>query len=325
VGVAFLLSRQITRPILALDKGAKVLGRGQLDYQMNIKTGDEIQDLAETFNSMARDLKTYIANLQQTTQTKERIESELRVATEIQNSMIPRTFPPFPGRKEFDLYAVMQPAREVGGDFYDFFLEGQNKLCLVIGDVCGKGIPAALFMAISKTLIKTEALLGMKANHVLARVNEIIYPDNDTSMFFTGLCAIMDIGTGELSMSSGGHNPPLLGIKGNSYKVIDLPRGMVVGAMPDIKFEILKLTLKPGDVLFLYTDGVTEAMNAQNELYGMDRLGACLNRLSGSSVNGLVHGVRADIESFVAGTPQSDDITMLALKYNGQAGAPPSV
>jgi sigma-B regulation protein RsbU (phosphoserine phosphatase) len=316
-GVAYILSRRITRPILALDSGARLIGRGNLDHRLDISTGDEIQDLADTFNSMAHDLKSYIADLQQTTQTKERIESELRVATEIQSSMLPRIFPPFPERKEFDLYAIMHPAREVGGDFYDFFFVADNKLCLVVGDVCGKGIPAALFMAISKTLIKTEALLGFTADQVLSRVNDIIYPDNETSMFFTGICAFLDTENGGLSVGNGGHNLPLLSSAGGDFKLVQLPRGLVVGAMPHISYETQAINLAPGDTLFLYTDGVTEAMNGQGELYGTDRLTRCLDRLNGNSVYDLIHGVKADIEAHAQGTPQSDDITMLALRYNG--------
>ena len=316
-GIAYFLARRITRPIIALNRGVQVIGQGDLDHRLVITTGDEVQDLAGAFNKMVEDLKVYIRNLQETTSAKERIESELRVATEIQASMLPRLFPPFPDRKEFDLYATMQPAREVGGDFYDFFFLGPTKLCLIIGDVCGKGIPAALFMAISKTLLRTEALHEPSPDHVLFNVNNTLYPDNEASMFFTGLCAVLDTETGELTIANGGHNPPLLCPAAGEFKYINLPKGLVVGAMPDTGYLSDTYTMRPHDTLVMYTDGVTEAMDSQGRLYSEARLLSCLNDLQGKSVADIVHGVRMDIETFAGGTEQSDDITILVLEFNG--------
>jgi len=316
-GIAYLLARRITRPIIALNKGVQVIGQGDLDHRLVVTTGDEIQDLAEAFNKMAENLKVYIRDLQETTSAKERIESELRVATEIQTSMLPRLFPPFPDRKEFDLYATMQPAREVGGDFYDFFFISPTKLCLIIGDVCGKGIPAALFMAISKTLLRTEALHEPSPDHVLFNVNNTLYPDNEASMFFTGLCAVLDTESGELTIANGGHNPPLFCPSGGEFQYINLPKGLVVGAMPDTSYAFNTYTMRPHDTLVMYTDGVTEAMDGQERLYSEARLLSCLNDLCGRSVTDIVHGVRANIETFAGGTEQSDDITMLVIEFNG--------
>jgi len=314
---AILLSRRITRPIVALNKGVKVIGSGDLNHRLNVSTGDEIQDLAGAFNKMAEDLQVYIRDLQQTTSAKERIESELRVATEIQSSMLPRLFPPFPDRQEFDLYAIMNAAREVGGDFYDFFFVGQNKLYFVIGDVCGKGIPAALFMAISKTLLRTEGLRGFSPEEVLFSVNNTLYPDNEASMFFTGLCAVLDTDTGEITIANGGHNPPVISSGGKPFEYIQLPKGLVVGAMPDTKYESRTYKLQPHDTIFLYTDGVTEAMDPDQQLYSEGRLLKCLNSMQGKSASEIIHGVRADIDVFARGAEQWDDITMLALEYNG--------
>jgi len=316
-GIAYLLARRITRPIIALNRGVQVIGQGNLDHRLVVTTGDEIQDLAGAFNKMVEDLKVYIRNLQETTSARERIESELRVATEIQASMLPRLFPPFPDRKEFDLYATMQPAREVGGDFYDFFFISHSKLCLIIGDVCGKGIPAALFMAISKTLLRTEALHEPTPDQVLFSVNNTLCPDNEASMFFTGLCAVLDTETGELTIANGGHNPPLFCPSGGEFQYIQLPRGLVVGAMPDTSYVSKTYTMRRHDTLVMYTDGVTEAMDGQGRLYSEARLLSCLNDLCGRSVADIVHGVRADIETFAGGTEQSDDITMLVLEFNG--------
>jgi sigma-B regulation protein RsbU (phosphoserine phosphatase) len=316
-GIAYLLTRRITRPIIALNRGVQVIGQGDLDHRLVVTTGDEIQDLAEAFNKMSEDLKVYIRHLQETTSARERIESELRVATEIQTSMLPRTFPPFPDRKEFDLYATMQPAREVGGDFFDFFFISHSRLCLIIGDVCGKGIPAALFMAISKTLLRTEALHEPSPDQVLFSVNNTLCPDNEASMFFTGLCAVLDTETGELTIANGGHNPPLLCPAGGEFQYIKLPRGLVVGAMPDTAYVSNTYALRRHDTLVMYTDGVTEAMDEQGRLYSEARLLNCLNDLCGRSVADIVHGVRADIETFTGGTEQSDDITMLVIEFNG--------
>ena len=316
-GIAYLLARRITRPIIALNRGVQVIGQGNLDHRLVVTTGDEIQDLAGAFNKMVEDLKVYIRNLQETTSARERIESELRVATEIQTSMLPRLFPPFPDRKEFDLYATMQPAREVGGDFYDFFFISHSKLCLIIGDVCGKGIPAALFMAISKTLLRTEALHEPTPDQVLFSVNNTLCPDNEASMFFTGLCAVLDTETGELTIANGGHNPPLLCPAGGEFQYIKLPRGLVVGAMPDTGYISNTYSMRRHDTLVMYTDGVTEAMDGQGRLYSEARLLSCLNDLCGRSVTDIVHAVRADIETFAGGTEQSDDITMLVLEFNG--------
>jgi len=316
--IAFMLAKRITKPILSLSKGAKIVGSGNLNYQLDVKSGDEIQDLANSFNKMTSDLKIHIQELQKTTAAKERIESELRIATEIQTSMVPRTFPPFPDRKEIQIFATMKPAKEIGGDFFDFFFVDENKLCLLIGDVCGKGIPAALFMAISKTLLKTEAQRGFSPDEILLRTNEILYPDNDNSMFLTVFCAILDVKTGEMRYANGGHNPPLIYRSGQKFEFITMPKGFVIGAMPDIKFGSYDLTLGQGDIIFMYTDGVTEAMNPQSQLFSEARLKQCLSDFEERDVTEIIHRIRAEVESFSQDMPQSDDITMLALRFKGR-------
>lgn len=315
---AYRLSKRITQPILALNEGAKIVGGGNLDYQLEIKTGDEIEDLANAFSRMTNDLKIYIKDLQETTAAKERIESELRIATEIQTSMLPRIFPPFPDREEFEIYATMDSAKEVAGDFYDFFFIGENELCLVIGDVCGKGIPAALFMAISKTLLKNETLRGFPPAEVLSRVNNILYPDNDTCMFFTGFLLILNVETGRAQFVNGGHNPPLIYTGGSDFEFIQTPNSLVVGVMPDTKFESKELIFKPGDVLFMYTDGVTDAVNPDGQLFSAERLQQRLSNFKDEDVASITHLIAADIETFVQGMPQFDDITMLALRFKGK-------
>lgn len=316
--IAYRLSKKITEPILALSKGAKIVGGGNLDYHLEVKTGDEVEDLANAFNKMTDDLKTYTKNLKETTAAKERIESELKIAAEIQVSMLPRIFPPFPKRKEFDIFATMDPAKEVGGDFYDFFFIGENKLCFFIGDVSGKGVPAALFMVISRTLLKTEALRGFPPDQILFRVNNILCPDNDACMFVTIFCAILNIEIGEIQFANAGHNPPLVCANGHGFEFIQMPRGFVVGTMENTKFESKKLILKPDDVIFTYTDGVTEAMNLEAKLFSGERLKQSLSNLEGKDITNIIHEIRVQIKAFAQGMPQSDDITMLALKYNGK-------
>jgi len=262
----------------------------------------------------------FIENLERETQARERIASELRIAAEIQTSMLPSKFPPFPERKEFEIFAMMDPAKEVGGDFYDFFFIDKNRLCFVIGDVSGKGVPAALFMTISKTILKTEALRGLSSEEVLNRVNNILYPDNQTCMFVTIFSAILDLETGELQFANGGHNPPLICGSGRFFEFMDVPRGFVVGAIANSKCAGGKLTLRPNDIIFLYTDGVTEAMNPQSELFSEERLKSCLEnlQLQNKDITEIVNWVRQEILNFTRGAPQSDDITMLALMYKGK-------
>ena len=317
-GLAHRISKRIALPILKLKEGVQIVGKGNLDYRLNIKTGDEIEELASAFNKMAEDLKNHIEHLKRVTAENERIESELKIARNIQASMLPRVFPPFPERREFDIFATMVPAKEVGGDLYDFFFVDKNKLCLIIGDVSGKGVPASLFMAISKILLKREAMEGVSANEILARVNDVIVTDNQTCMFVTLFCVILDTDTGKMEFSNGGHNPPLIARAGGDFEFMNVPAGFVVGAMEDVKFTKGELTLSPGDGIFLYTDGVTEAMNSDKEMFSERRLWDSLCRLKGESPEKIIKGMMRKIEDFTQGAPQSDDITMLAIKFKGE-------
>ena len=315
--VSHIVSRKITRPILTLSEGAKIIGSGNLEHKFNINTGDEIEGLANSFNKMTTDLKNYISDLKDVTAQKERIESELKIAHQIQESMLPKIFPPFPERKEFDIFAKMTPAKEVGGDLYDFFLIGEDKLCLLIGDVSGKGVPAALFMAISKALLKTKALQGLSPDKILSEVNELLVPENESCMFVTVFCVVLDIKTGNVEFSNGGHNPPLVSKAGGDFEYLSIPKGFVVGAMENMNFKKGILKLDAGDSIFLYTDGVTEAMNEKGELFSEGRLKDSLSKLKNSDASAIINGVMSDISSFVKGAPQSDDITMMALRYKG--------
>ena len=287
---------------------------------------DEVRRFMSRDPGMAIDLiqlsiKRLIENLKVETEARERINSELRIARDIQTTMVPRTFPPFPGRKEFDIFAMMEPAKEVGGDLYDFFLVDQNRLCILVGDVSGKGVPAALFMAISKTLLKSEAMRGYKAGEILARVNNLLCPDNPNCMFVTVYCLILNTETGETECCSGGHNRPLLRTNDGVVEYLDAPPGFVLGFQENFSFESRTIHLKPGEMIFLYTDGVTEAQNARLELFSDKRLKACISALRDRELREIIEGVKQEIALHAQTEPQSDDITMLAVKYNG----PPNI
>ncbi|MBW1801870.1 MAG: SpoIIE family protein phosphatase [Deltaproteobacteria bacterium] len=450
------LSKKITRPILTLDEGVKIIGSGNLDHHLEIETGDEIEALAHHFNNMSQNLKDHIAkldqditrrerfeqarlifsgvqdaivgtysfdwiiphmvmekhemgsvlfkkgdksdklyyigsgsihlteinksvraghilgemglfraskertlsavcetdietysithdklfdlyyqdpsvgfrliqiitqrlieNLRAETKEKERIESELRIASEIQSLALPSVFPPFPGRKEFDISASMVPAKEVGGDLYDFFFIDDKKLCFLIGDVSGKGVPAALFMMTTKTLLKAEVLRGLPLEQVFFVANNIIAADNKTAMFISLFCAVLDTETGHLEYANAGHNHPLLCRRGKHFEFLRPKANFVLGPFENITFSSEKLTLQPNDVIFLYTDGVTEAMNHEEEFYSEKRLQKALSDLKDMEVAEILAGVSKDLRQFVQFTPQYDDMTMLAVKFNG--------
>lgn len=260
-------------------------------------------------------IKRFIENLTAETKARERIESELRIAQQIQASMLPTVFPV---STSFEIFAMMEAAKEVGGDFYDFFFIDDKRICFVIGDVSGKGVPAALFMAITKTLIKTVAKQGCETDEILARVNNILCPDNQTCLFVTIFCAVLDTSTGTIQYCNAGHNPPLtVSSAGTDY--VKVASGFVVGVMENSKCEHQSLKLSPGDTIFLYTDGVTEAMNTEKLQFGEARLKETLARLSSKDVQTMIKVVRRDVFDFAHGADQSDDITMLALKYTGTA------
>lgn len=249
---------------------------------------------------------------------KQQIASELSVATHIQTSMLPRIFPAFPAQKEFDIYAMTNPAKEVGGDFYDFFLVDDDHLAVVVADVSGKGIPAALFMVIAKTLIKDHAQRGTSPDVVFTEVNRLLCEANDEGMFVTAWLGVLELSTGHLSYVNAGHNPPLLRRAGGGYDYLRTRSGFVLAGVEETRYRSCSLELAPGDALFLYTDGVTEATDAEKQLYGEERLAAALNSHKDYAPKELLSAVRDDVEAFVGQAPQFDDITVLSLCYYGQ-------
>lgn len=279
-----------------------------------IPQGDEIGALAVSFRNMVGELDEYMVNLAVITADKERIATELNVATQIQSSMLPCIFPAFPDRKEFDVYATMTPAKEVGGDFYDFFLVDDGHLALVMADVSGKGVPAALFMVIAKTLLKNAAQTGLSPKAILEKVNNQLCENNEAEMFVTVWLGIFEISTGKLTASNAGHEYPVVRHKDGKFELYKDRHGFVLAGMEDACYREYEMELNVGDTLFVYTDGVAEATDAANTLYGTQRMLAALNRNEGADPEDLLHTVKEDIDVFVGQAPQFDDITMLALK-----------
>lgn len=309
--------KRIIRPIKVLSTATHELVE-HLDkeepFTVDIRTGDEIEDLAHSFERMDEEIRAYIQKVSTVMAEKERIGAELNVATQIQSNMLPSIFPPFPERKEFDIYATMDPAKEVGGDFYDFFLVDEDHLALVMADVSGKGVPAALFMVIAKTLIKNKAQTGASPKEVLETVNNQLCENNEADMFVTVWLGIYEISTGCMRAANAGHEFPVICRKDGTFELYKDPHGLVVAYVEDFRYQQYEFSLKPGDTLFLYTDGVPEATNAKNELYTTDRMIAALNQNQKISPKELLVQVRQDIDAFVQDAPQFDDITMLALR-----------
>jgi sigma-B regulation protein RsbU (phosphoserine phosphatase) len=289
---------------------------GDFTQRVDTKAKNEIGALAASFNEMTRRLNESIEDLKETTAAKERIESELKIAHEIQMSMVPKIFPPFPERSEFDIFATLVPAKEVGGDFYDFFFIDEDHLCFAIGDVSGKGVPASLFMAVTKTLFKSTAGNGGAPGEILARLNDEICRDNESCMFVTLFCAILNIRTGEVDYSNGGHNLPYY-LHHGGMRPLENPGGRALGILEQSSYISGRLVLSPGEALLLYTDGVTEAMDRKETLYSEQRLEHFLARNRGSSPRQMIGDLVSDVRQFAGATAQSDDITALALLYFG--------
>ncbi len=279
-----------------------------------LNTGDEIGHLYRSIRQMEKDIYDYIENLTAVTAEKERIGAELDVAKNIQASMLPSIFPPFPNRSEFDIYATMNPAKEVGGDFYDFFLLDEDHLALVMADVSGKGVPAALFMVIAKTLIKNTAQTGATVTETLEKVNNQLCENNEAEMFVTVWFGILQISTGILKAVNAGHEYPVIRRAGEAFEAFKDKHGFVLAGMENMKYKEYELVLHKGDTLFLYTDGVPEAMNPAGTLYGMQRMLDTLNQYQSSDCKALLQHMKVNIDQFAAEATQFDDITMLCLE-----------
>lgn len=291
-------------------------------YLSDIHTGDEIEVLSRSFEKLDGELKEYIRKYTAAAAEKEKISAELKVAQQIQESLLPRNFHVDPSRDEFGIYATMTPAKEVGGDFYDFFMVDARHVAVVIADVSGKGVPAALFMAIAKALIKDHTEPGIPLSHTFQKVNNLLCESNNAQLFVTAFEGVLDLLTGEFIFVNAGHEIPYICRKGETFTLHKLRPGFVLAGMENIRYKTESVIFEPGDKLFQYTDGVTEATNSARQLYGQERLTAVLGRYSSSSPEELLPLVRADIDAFAGDAPQFDDITMLCLEYKKRMPLP---
>ncbi len=320
------MKKTLVNPIneitVAAQNYAKDRRAGEKDTEhfalLNIHTGDEVENLGLVMADMERDLTEYEENLTRITAEKERIGTELLLATRIQADMLPNVFPPFPDRSEFDIYASMDPAKEVGGDFYDFFLIDKDHLCMVIADVSGKGVPAALFMMASKIILANNAMTGKSPAQILTDTNAAICANNRERMFVTVWLGILEIPTGKLTAANAGHEYPVLKQPGGVFEQIRDRHGFVIGGLEGVNYQEYTLALEKGAKLFLYTDGVPEAKNAQKKMFGTERMLVALNVSQEAAPEQVLKNVRHAVDVFVNDAEQFDDLTMLCLEYNGK-------
>lgn len=309
-------SFNITNPLRKLAGKAEELAKGNLEVQMEeISGNDEIHELAMIFNQMVIDLKHYINDLTEATREKEAVESELRIARHIQESLIPRIFPPFPDRTEFALFARNIPAKEVAGDFYDFFFLDDDNLVVVIADVSGKGVSASLFMAVTKTLIKAKAGEVQKPHEIMREVNRELCAENDSAMFVTTFLAVFNVRKGMFTYCNAGHNPPYIIKPGGHIAQLDNTTGMALGVWEDGEFSSKEIRLNKDDILYLYTDGVNEAMDVNNNEFSYQRLEAFLKETTTETPRQLTEKTLRIVKEFTGAAEQSDDITLMVIKY----------
>jgi sigma-B regulation protein RsbU (phosphoserine phosphatase) len=314
--IAVFGAQTIARPIANLTEMTRRIAAGDFTQRIDVAAKNEIGVLAASFNEMTRRLNDSIEHLKETTAAKERMESELKIAREIQMSMVPQKFPAFPDRSEVDVFATLVPAREVGGDLYDFFFVDDDRLLFAIGDVSGKGVPASLFMAVTKTLLRATATQAAAPGEILRRLNDELCRDNESSMFVTLFCGVLNVRTGEVDYSNGGHELPYL-LSGGGARVLENSGGGALGIEADVSYRSLRVRLGSEESLFLYTDGVTEAMDASGQLFSAERLEQVLGRGRSAGPRELLRHVADAVNAFAAGTPQADDITGLVLRYVG--------
>ncbi|MCR5792841.1 MAG: SpoIIE family protein phosphatase [Lachnospiraceae bacterium] len=320
VTFAAVLSKRVVKPLEKMTMRINALREGDTLFVMedDYCTGDEIEILAQTFATISERTQNYIKQITHITAEKERIGTELELATRIQADMLPNIYPAFPERSEFDVYATMTPAKEVGGDFYDFFMIDDDHLGLVIADVSGKGVPAALFMMISKILVQNFAMTGRTPSQVLESVNDQICSNNKEGMFVTVWFGILTISTGKLLAANAGHEYPVLTNENGEFALVKGKHGFVIGGMEHMKYKEFELDLSVDSRLFVYTDGVPEATNAEGEMFGTDRMLAALNKDSHASPEKILANVREAVDGFVKEAEQFDDLTMLCLEYKGK-------
>ena len=306
--IYFLIKKVIIDNLRKINGTLAEISDGNLNVTVDVRTNEEFASLSDDINQTVSTLKRYIA------EAAARIDKELEFAKQIQYSALPSVFPPYPNRKDFEIYAHMITAKEVGGDFYDFYMLGDSTLAFMIADVSGKGIPAAMFMMQAKTIIKDLAESGLELPEVFATANKKLCENNDAGMFVTAWMGILDLKTGLLKFVNAGHNPPLVRQADGEFAYLKARSGMVLAGMDGIKYRQNELQLTPGDQIFLYTDGVTEATDKNNQLYGEERLLETVNRNIVMDTRKLCEAVKSDVDQFVGEAPQFDDITMMSVE-----------
>lgn len=316
--IIIIISNSISRPITRLAEGVMKIAKGDLDYKLSANARfSEVEELVSAFNKMSRDLKVYIKNLREAIGAKERIQSELKIAHDIQMGILPKIFPPFPDNAEFDIYAMLKSAKEVGGDFYDYFFINDEQLCFLIGDVSDKGVPASLLMAVTKTMIKMMSKDSKGPDEILKKVNIEIAHNNDSCMFITIFCGILNIKTGEVLYSNGGHLPPVVISSNGDVKFLEGSTAAAIGISEETVYKSASIRLDPGDALCMYTDGVTEASDGKQHFFGQKHLKQEISAAAHKPIRGIVTGICSKVDEFSRGTPQSDDIAVMAVKYFG--------
>ena len=318
---AVSFSGRITNPIHVMTQRIEDVTGERFVFKMDdvYRTGDEIEILANTFGQLSDQMEEYLRNILAMTAEKERVGTELALAARIQADMLPNEFPAFPDRQDFHVYASMNPAKEVGGDFYDFFLVDEDHLALVIADVSGKGIPAAMFMMMAKNMLQTQAMTGRSPQEVLNAVNQLICKNNQEKMFVTVWFGILDLASGILTAANAGHEYPMLKQPDGPFELIKDKHGFVLGGIDRVRYKEYELHLEPGSKVFVYTDGVSEAQNSRKELFGRDRINQVLNTVMDEPPEGILQAVDKAVADFVGEAEQFDDLTMLCIEYRGRA------
>lgn len=318
--IVYSIIRRLTRPLERFSESARAIAIGRFDVHLpQIYSNDEIRTLRDSLEFMQRSLANYIAELKETTASKERIESELSIAREIQMGMIPKIFPPYPDRNDVDLHAILHPAKEVGGDLYDFYID-DNHLYFLIGDVSGKGVPASLFMAITRSLFRTLSQKELSPAKIVTGMNNSISDNNESNMFVTLIVGILDLQTGALKLCNAGHNPPILIHPDGTTSFLQFKTHIFAGVIDNFCYTEEEITLEKGSKLFLYTDGVTEAENAEKELYGDERLLKILSDNTSDDVRCTVETIVDSVACHVQEAEASDDLTILLIHYEPKIG-----
>ncbi len=317
-GALIFIARSVSKPIQQLARAAQLVADGDLEQRLSATSPtEEVRHLTNAFNKMTRDLQMRMQELRYTTTVKERFEGELNAARSIQMSLVPKNFPAFPGRPEFDVHALLRPAREIGGDLYDFYFLDEDCLCFLIGDVSGKGVPAALFMAVTKTLLKASSSRSVSMAHLMEQVNNELCEQTDSGMFVSLIYGHLDVKTGQLEFTNAGHPAPYLIATEGCVRPLAGEKDVAVGAMTGLEYHSNHVQLAVGETLFFFTDGVPEALDRSDHFYANARLEIVLHDLAGLPVEKMTRGVVRDVRTFCGEREQSDDISVMAVRWLG--------